>query len=60
MLTSTLKPLGKSVTLRGVDTDKGKIVKENHPATGDSGRDRRTVAVMGGEDWQMWIDALHE
>ena len=59
VLTSTLKPLGKSVTLRGVDTDK-EIVKETtlQPATQEE--IDGTVAVMGGEDWQMWIDALHE
>ncbi|APC21398.1 trans-2-enoyl-CoA reductase [Pseudomonas protegens] len=59
VLSSTLKPLGKSVTLRGVDTDK-EIVKETtlQPATQEE--IDGTVAVMGGEDWQMWIDALHE
>ena len=47
------------MTLRGVDTDK-EIVKETtlQPATQEE--IDGTVAVMGGEDWQMWIDALHE
>ncbi|AOY95968.1 trans-2-enoyl-CoA reductase [Cupriavidus sp. USMAA2-4] len=56
---STLKPVGKSVTLRGIDTDK-EVVKETvlEPATQQEIDD--TVAVMGGEDWQMWIDALDE
>ena len=59
VLSSTLKPLGKSVTLRGVDTDK-EIVKETtlQPATQEE--IDGTIAVMGGEDWQMWIDALHD
>ncbi|MDD2053972.1 trans-2-enoyl-CoA reductase family protein [Pseudomonas putida] len=59
VMTSTLKPIGKSVTLRGVDTDK-EVVKETtlQPATQEE--IDGTVAVMGGEDWQMWIDALHE
>jgi enoyl-[acyl-carrier protein] reductase / trans-2-enoyl-CoA reductase (NAD+) len=57
VFTSTLKPIGKSVTLRGVDTDK-EVVKEStfEPATQEEVD--ATVAVMGGEDWRMWIDAL--
>jgi enoyl-[acyl-carrier protein] reductase / trans-2-enoyl-CoA reductase (NAD+) len=57
--TSTLKPVGNPVKLRGIDTDK-EIVKETvlEPATQEE--IDSTVAVMGGEDWQMWIDALLE
>ncbi len=56
---STLKPVGKEVTLRGLDTDK-EIVKETvfQPATQEE--IDNTIAVMGGEDWQMWIDALQK
>ena len=56
---STLKPIGKSVTLRGLDTDK-ELIKDGvlEPASQDE--IDATVAVMGGEDWQMWIDALLE
>lgn len=54
---STLKPIGKAVAFRGIDTDK-EVVKEVmlEPATQEE--IDNTVAVMGGEDWQMWIDAL--
>ncbi|RDJ99059.1 enoyl-ACP reductase FabV [Paraburkholderia lacunae] len=57
VFSSTLKPVGKAVNLRGIDTDK-EVVKETvlEPATQDE--IDHTVAVMGGEDWQMWIDAL--
>src|SRR5476649_560825 len=57
VFSSTLKPIGKTVTLRGLDTDK-EVVKESvlEPAT--QNEIDNTVAVMGGEDWQMWIDAL--
>lgn len=57
VFTSTLKPVGKAVNLRGIDTDK-EVVKEIvlEPAT--QSEIDNTVAVMGGEDWQMWIDAL--
>lgn len=54
---STLKPIGKELKMRGLDTDK-EVIKETvlPPATQQEIDD--TVAVMGGEDWQMWIDAL--
>ncbi|AJX30767.1 enoyl-ACP reductase FabV [Burkholderia oklahomensis] len=54
---STLKPIGRAVRLRGIDTD-NEAVKETllQPATPDE--IAGTVAVMGGEDWRMWIDAL--
>jgi len=54
---STLKPIGKSVTERTLDTDRKQIKQVSlEPATEQEISD--TVAVMGGEDWEMWIDAL--
>lgn len=56
---STLKPIGKSVTATTLDTDK----KEVKSVTLESATDEEvanTVAVMGGEDWSMWIDALDQ
>lgn len=56
---STLKPIGRDVTQRGVNTDKETI--ESFTLTAASDEDiSNTVAVMGGEDWQMWIDQLDE
>jgi enoyl-[acyl-carrier protein] reductase/trans-2-enoyl-CoA reductase (NAD+) len=54
---SVLKPIGERYTNKTVDTDKG-IVSDItiEPATEQEIRD--TTAVMGGEDWEMWIDAL--
>lgn len=54
---STLKPIGQSYSGKTLDTDKA-VVKDVHlePATQEEIDD--TVAVMGGEDWQMWMDAL--
>jgi len=43
--------------LRGLDTDK-EIVKESSLEPATQSEIDNTVAVMGGEDWQMWIDAL--
>lgn len=56
---STLKPIGTSYTSRTVDTNTGKITEITlEPATEEE--IQGTVAVMGGEDWQLWIDALRE
>jgi len=54
---STLKPIGSATTQKGINTDKGEV-QEFHlePATQDE--IDNTVAVMGGEDWQFWIEAL--
>jgi len=54
---STLKPIGKSLTKRGLDTDREVIKETTLPPATQEDIDN-TVAVMGGEDWQMWIDAL--
>jgi enoyl-[acyl-carrier protein] reductase/trans-2-enoyl-CoA reductase (NAD+) len=56
---STLKPIGKDVTLRGINTDKEEIQEFSLEAANEE-EIANTVAVMGGEDWQMWMDALSE
>ncbi len=54
---STLKPIGKQVTIRGLNTDKETINETTlEPASPED--IAGTVAVMGGEDWQMWIEDL--
>jgi len=57
--TSALKPIGKSVALRTIDTDK-EIIKEVVLPPATQSEIEHTVAVMGGQDWQMWIEALLE
>src|SRR5207253_2130747 len=59
VFSSTLKPLDKPVSLRGLDTDK-EVVKDTTLQPATQSEIDGTVAVMGGEDWQMWMDALHE
>ncbi|MBD2858238.1 trans-2-enoyl-CoA reductase family protein [Spongiibacter sp. KMU-158] len=59
LFNSTLKPIGKDVTQRGINTDKEMIEEVTLPAATEEDISN-TVAVMGGEDWQMWIDALDE
>jgi enoyl-[acyl-carrier protein] reductase/trans-2-enoyl-CoA reductase (NAD+) len=56
---STLKPIGKNVTLRGINTDKEEIQEFSLEAANEE-EIANTVAVMGGEDWQMWMDALSD
>lgn len=54
---SVLKPVGAPFTAKTVNTDKGVVTDITlDEATEQDISD--TVAVMGGEDWEMWIDAL--
>jgi enoyl-[acyl-carrier protein] reductase/trans-2-enoyl-CoA reductase (NAD+) len=54
---SALKPVGKSFTNKTIDLDVGKVMPVTlEPASEQEVAD--TIAVMGGEDWEMWIDAL--
>jgi enoyl-[acyl-carrier protein] reductase/trans-2-enoyl-CoA reductase (NAD+) len=56
---SVLKPVGTAFTNKTVDTDKG-IVSDItiEPATEPEIAD--TITVMGGEDWELWINALRD
>jgi enoyl-[acyl-carrier protein] reductase/trans-2-enoyl-CoA reductase (NAD+) len=56
---SVLKPVGQSYSNKTVDTDKGIVsTVAIEPATEQEIAD--TTAVMGGEDWEMWMNALSE
>ena len=54
---STLQPIGAPYTNKTVDTDKG-IVSDVTIQPADDAGIADTTAVMGGEDWEMWIQAL--
>jgi|SRR5882724_5755630 len=54
---SVLKPVGAAYTNKTVDTDKG-IVSEITIEPANEAEIADTVAVMGGEDWEMWMNAL--
>jgi enoyl-[acyl-carrier protein] reductase/trans-2-enoyl-CoA reductase (NAD+) len=54
---STLQPIGAPYTNKTVDTDKG-IVSEVTIQPADETGVADTVAVMGGEVWEMWMQAL--
>ena len=56
---SVLKPIGESFTNRTLDTDKNEVKEITiDPAEGDD--IANTVTVMGGQDWELWMDALNE
>jgi len=54
---SILKPKGKSYTNKTIDFEINKVFEVTlEPAQEEE--IRQTIKVMGGEDWQLWIDAL--
>ena len=59
VFSSALRPIGKSIDGRGLNTDK-EVIEEYHFDEATQDEIDGTVAVMGGEDWQMWIEALDE
>ncbi len=54
---SCLKPIGQSYTNKNINTDKREI-NEITIDPADQSEIDQTVKVMGGEDWEMWMDAL--
>ena len=54
---STLKPVGKDITMLGINTDK-EVIQEFSLEKATTKEIEDTIAVMGGEDWQMWLDTL--
>jgi enoyl-[acyl-carrier protein] reductase/trans-2-enoyl-CoA reductase (NAD+) len=57
VFSSTLKPIGQSFTGKTVDAFRGEV-KEVTIEPANEEEVANTVAVMGGEDWEMWIDYL--
>lgn len=54
---SVLKPIGEVYTNKTLNTTTGAVDEVTiQPAEGDD--IEQTVKVMGGEDWEMWMDAL--
>ncbi len=59
VLKSVLKPIGEVYTNKTLNTGNGAVDEITiPPAEGDD--IDQTIGVMGGEDWEMWIDALME
>jgi len=58
-LVSSIKPVGKPFSSKMIDFHKEKVSEITvEPATDEEVR--QTVGVMGGEDWEMWIEALRD
>ncbi|MEO6568243.1 MAG: enoyl-ACP reductase FabV [Opitutaceae bacterium] len=56
---SCLKPIGATYSNKTVDTDKS-IVSTVSIEPANEAEIADTVAVMGGEDWELWMNALAE
>ncbi|MEE1889928.1 enoyl-ACP reductase FabV [Pseudomonas carassii] len=58
LVRSALKPIGQPYKSTAIDTNKDTIIEASiEPATEQEIAD--TVTVMGGQDWELWIDALN-
>ncbi|MCV6591021.1 MAG: trans-2-enoyl-CoA reductase family protein [Marinobacterium sp.] len=56
---SCLKPIGETYRSTAIDTNKDTIIEaEVEPATQEE--IDNTVTVMGGQDWELWMQALKE
>lgn len=56
---SVLKPIGQTFTNKTVDFHTGVVSNITIEPCNEEDI-KNTVAVMGGEDWEMWMDALLE
>ncbi|MGH8049357.1 MAG: enoyl-ACP reductase FabV [Arenimonas sp.] len=57
LIRSALKPIGETYQSTAIDTSKDKIIhSEVEPANEQEIAD--TITVMGGEDWELWMQAL--
>lgn len=57
IIRSALKPIGEKYQSTAIDTSKDVIIhSEIEPASEEE--IANTVTVMGGEDWQLWMQAL--
>jgi enoyl-[acyl-carrier protein] reductase/trans-2-enoyl-CoA reductase (NAD+) len=54
---SVLKPIGSTYHGKTVDTDRA-LVTDVVIEPASEQEIRETIAVMGGEDWELWMDAL--
>lgn len=56
---SVLKPIGGVYQSTAIDTNKDQIIHAQvEPATDEEIAD--TITVMGGEDWELWMQALSQ
>jgi enoyl-[acyl-carrier protein] reductase/trans-2-enoyl-CoA reductase (NAD+) len=56
---STLKPIGQSVTTKNLNTSK-RIIDSVSVEAANEEEIQGTIDVMGGADWELWIKALND
>jgi len=56
---STLKPIGQSVTTKNLNTSK-RIIDSVSVEAASEEEIQGTIDVMGGADWELWIKALND
>ncbi len=54
---SVLKPKGVPYTNKSIDFESNKVISVTLETASEQ-EVQETIKVMGGEDWQLWIDAL--
>ncbi len=56
---STLKPIGQSVTTKNLNTSK-RVIDEVSVEAANEAEIQGTIDVMGGADWELWMNALKD
>ena len=56
---SVLKPIGQDITTKNLNTSK-RIIDSVSVEAANEDEIANTVKVMGGEDWELWINALKD
>ena len=56
---SAIKPLGENIEVQTLHVDRGEVHKVVLESASEE-ETANTVAVMGGEDWEFWIEVLSE
>lgn len=59
VIRSCLKPIGETYTSTAIDTNKDQIIEASIEPASQAEIDD-TITVMGGQDWELWVDTLHE
>jgi len=54
---SVLKPIGEAYSSKSIDLSTGKVIHVTIPPA-DEKEIADTVAVMGGDDWRLWMELL--
>ncbi len=56
---SVLKTVGEEFLSKSLDTDRGEVCQAKIPAANEQ-EVFETVKTMGGDDWELWVNALDE